>query len=123
MRVPISRIDVDSRNPRAPDDADVEALASSIAKDGLLQPIVVPTSRKIAIRSSPDIVVLRRCAGALAEDPSDARWRSVDVVVRHIDEDEALALMLVENLQRKAFTPLELSGIASGTTDSPVFAK
>jgi ParB family chromosome partitioning protein len=106
LRVPIARIDVDTRNPRAPDDADVQALASSIAKDGLLQPIVVRPSgnRYTIVAGHRRFAALRRCA---AEDPCDARWRSVDVVVRHIDEDEALALMLVENLQRKAFTPLE----------------
>ena len=63
-----------------------------------------PAHRYTIVAGHRRFAAMRRCA---AEDPSNARWRSVDVVVRHIDKDEALALMLVENLQRKAFSPLE----------------
>jgi ParB/RepB/Spo0J family partition protein len=45
-----------------------------------------------------------RCA---TEAPSDPRWRSIDVIVRDIGQEEALTLMLVENLERKALSPLE----------------
>jgi ParB family chromosome partitioning protein len=106
LRLAVSRIDPDFRNPRAPDDADVEALAASMTTDGLLQPIVVRPcgDRYTIVAGHRRFAAWCRCAAAA---PSDARWRSIDVVVRQIAEDEALALMLVENLQRKALSPLE----------------
>jgi ParB family transcriptional regulator, chromosome partitioning protein len=105
-RVAITRIDADPHNPRAPTDADVQALAASIAQDGLLHPIVVrPTGdRYTIVAGHRRFAAWCRCAAA---EPSDQRWRAVEVVVREIGPEEALTLMLVENLQRKALSPLE----------------
>src|SRR5436305_487960 len=40
-RVPVSRIDADPRNPRAPTPQEISDLAASLTAHGLLQPIVV----------------------------------------------------------------------------------
>jgi ParB/RepB/Spo0J family partition protein len=81
--------------------ASVESLAKSLAKDGVLQPIVV--------RAHPD-----------KEDrweirAGERRWRAaklaglkeIPAIVRKLDDESALSVTIAENLQRQNLHPLE----------------
>lgn len=93
-----------SRNPRQPrsqmDQEELEELAASIRKNGILQPLIV------APTDEPGKYVLiageRRLLAA-----SMAGHDSVPVVVREASEQERLELTLIENVQRADLTPLE----------------
>jgi ParB family transcriptional regulator, chromosome partitioning protein len=105
-RLSISRIDPDPRNPRAPTSQEISALAQSLIAHGLLQPIVVRPfgQRYVVVAGHRRLAAWCRCA---SEAPTDARWRLIDAVVRQVRAEEALTLMLVENLQRKSLSPLQ----------------
>lgn len=85
------------------DDA-INQLADSIAVHGILQPIVV---RALGPATAPN-TVFEIIAG-------ERRWRAaqkaqlheVPVVVRELDDQQALEFGLIENLQREDLTPLE----------------
>lgn len=83
------------------DEANLRELADSIARNGVMQPIVV--------RLNPD-----------AKDKyeiiaGERRWRAaqragldtVPVVIRELTDKQALELALIENIQRQDLTPLE----------------
>jgi len=83
------------------DDAEIEALADSIRQQGIIQPLLV--------RPTPN--------GATGYEiiAGERRWRAaqraglhdVPVVIREIDDDSALEMALVENLQRQDLGPME----------------
>jgi ParB family chromosome partitioning protein len=83
------------------DDAALQALAESIREKGVLQPILV--------RRHPDD------ASAYEIIAGERRWRAaqlaqlheIPVVIRELDDREALEIALVENIQRQDLTPLE----------------
>lgn len=85
------------------DDA-INQLADSIAVHGILQPIVV---RPLGSISAPN-AVFEIIAG-------ERRWRAaqkaqlheVPVIIRELDDQQALEFGLIENLQREDLTPLE----------------
>ncbi len=99
--LPISAI---SRNPRQPrtqmNQVELEELAASIRKNGILQPLIV------APTDEPGRYTLiageRRLAAA-----GMAGLDIVPVVVRQASEQERLELALIENVQRADLTPLE----------------
>lgn len=81
-------------------------LAASIARHGLVQPLVV---RPIAsLSDSQDVVKYELIAG-------ERRWRAsraagieaVPVIVREVDNQESLELALVENLQREDLNAID----------------
>ncbi|NLD09017.1 MAG: ParB/RepB/Spo0J family partition protein [Xanthomonadaceae bacterium] len=82
----------------------LEALADSIKAQGIIQPIVV---RPIEARNGATFEIL---AG-------ERRWRAsqlaglkdVPVIVRKINDQEALAISLIENIQREDLNPIETS--------------
>jgi ParB family chromosome partitioning protein len=84
------------------DDASLQDLAASIRKQGLMQPILV---RPIE-RERYEIIAGER------------RWRAakiaglaeVPVLVREVPDSAALAMALVENIQREDLNPLEEAG-------------
>jgi len=84
------------------DDASLQDLAASIKKQGLMQPILV---RPIE-RDRYEIIAGER------------RWRAariaglaeVPVLVREVPDSAALAMALVENIQREDLNPLEEAG-------------
>jgi ParB family transcriptional regulator, chromosome partitioning protein len=83
------------------DEAALQALAESIRDRGVLQPILV--------RRHPDD------ASAYEIIAGERRWRAaqlaqlheIPVVIRELDDREALEIALVENIQRQDLTPLE----------------
>ena len=84
------------------DDSSLQELAASIRKQGLMQPILV---RPIE-RDRYEIIAGER------------RWRAakiaglgeVPVLVREVPDSSALAMSLVENIQREDLNPLEEAG-------------
>ena len=77
----------------------IEELAASIESQGMMQPIVV--------RSRP--------AGGYELIAGERRWRAaqkagvdrIPAIVREADDREAMAMALIENIQRESLTPLE----------------
>jgi len=86
---------------RSIDEERVEELAQSIRENGILQPLLV--------RSHPEI------SNALEIIAGEQHWRAaqmaklheVPVVIREMNDQEALEFGLVENLQRQDLSPLE----------------
>ncbi|HHY43222.1 MAG TPA: ParB/RepB/Spo0J family partition protein [Coprothermobacter sp.] len=82
------------------DDEDIDDLAESLKKTGVLQPILV--------RGSGDKYEL--IAG-------ERRWRAaikaglekVPVIVKNVSDEQAMVMALVENLQRKDLNPVEVA--------------
>ena len=80
-------------------------LAQSIQAQGVIQPIVV---RERAVRDSHTVVKFEIIAG-------ERRWRAsqiagletIPAVVRAIADSEAVAVALIENIQRENLNPLE----------------
>ncbi|NGP52484.1 ParB/RepB/Spo0J family partition protein [Thioalkalivibrio sp. XN8] len=83
----------------------LEDLASSIKAQGVVQPIVVRP-----IRETPEGVRFEIIAG-------ERRWRAaqlaglqkVPVIVREVPDEAAVAMALIENIQRENLNPLEES--------------
>jgi ParB family chromosome partitioning protein len=100
--LPLKRIVPNPHQPRktfAPDE--LEELVSSIAANGLLQPLVVRPSPVSEGRY--EIVAGERRFRSVQK----LRWEEVPVVVRDVDDETLLVLALVENLQREALNPME----------------
>ena len=100
--VPIEFLRAGRHQPRhAEGDRDLEDLAQSVRQQGILQPILV--------RRHPDE------ADAFEIVAGERRWRAaqlakvheVPVVIRDLDDRQALEIALVENLQRQDLSPLE----------------
>jgi ParB family chromosome partitioning protein len=80
-------------------DAELEELAESIRQQGLIQPIVVRP----------------RNDGSYEILAGERRWRacrlvgkeSIEVVVKDVDDQAALAMSLIENIQRENLNPIE----------------
>ena len=96
----ITEISPNKAQPRRDfDDAALEALADSIKKHGVLQPILV--------RPLP--------TGGYQIVAGERRWRAarmagldeMPVYIRELDDDRAAQLALVENLQREDLNPIE----------------
>ena len=101
-RLPVEFIIAARANPRKDfDDALLEDLTNSIREKGVMQPILVRPSGQ-----DPDIYEI--IAG-------ERRWRAaqraglheVPVIIREVDDKEALELAIIENVQRADLNPLE----------------
>ena len=86
------------------DDAALQTLADSIKAQGIMQPILVrPLSGAQSAEQQYEIIAGER------------RWRAskmagledVPVLVREIEDEAALAMALIENIQRENLNPLE----------------
>ena len=81
------------------DPATLESLAASIKAQGVMQPILV---RPVASERYEIIAGERRWRAAQV-----AGLREVPVLVREIPDEAALAMALIENIQREDLNPLE----------------
>src|SRR5712691_817921 len=105
---PIVSLRANPLNPRGElHTAGLDELAESIHAQGVLQPLLI-TPLGVVVAGH------RRLAAARQAGLSD-----VPVVVRDLNQVQQQEIMLVENLQRQDLCAVELSGIASGTTNSP----
>ena len=100
-RLPVEFIIANRANPRRDFDADqLEELTNSIREKGVMQPLLV--------RPTEDPNIFEIIAG-------ERRWRAsqraglhdVPVIVREVDDREALELAIIENVQRVDLNPLE----------------
>lgn len=100
-RLPVDFITANRANPRREfDAAQLEELTSSIREKGVMQPLLV--------RPTNDPNQFEIIAG-------ERRWRAaqraglhdVPVVIREVDDKEALELAIIENVQRVDLNPLE----------------
>jgi len=98
--LPVASIDPLPGNPRKHfDETALDELAASIAKRGVIQPIIVRP----------------RGAGRYQLVAGERRWRAaqkarlheIPALVRDLDESEVVALALIENLQREDLNPVE----------------
>ena len=98
LRIPVELIKPEPRQPRQDiDDAGLEELATSIAQQGILQPVLV-----------------RRDGNKYRLIAGERRWRAaqkaglkeVPALVRDAGDTEAFELALIENLQREDLSPL-----------------
>jgi ParB family transcriptional regulator, chromosome partitioning protein len=100
-RLPVEFLIANRANPRRDFDTDqLEELTNSIREKGVMQPLLV--------RPSSDPNQFEIIAG-------ERRWRAaqraglhdVPVIVREVDDKEALELAIIENVQRVDLNPLE----------------
>ncbi len=102
--VPVDRIEPNPENPRLLfEESALEELAASIREHGVLQPILVRPMNREASHDQYQLVAGER------------RWRaailaglpSVPALVEDLDDDAALEIAVIENLQREDLSPLE----------------
>jgi ParB family chromosome partitioning protein len=100
-RLPVEFLIANRANPRRDFDVEhLEELTNSIREKGVMQPLLV--------RPSPDPNQFEIIAG-------ERRWRAaqraglhdVPVIIREVDDKEALELAIIENVQRVDLNPLE----------------
>jgi len=100
-RLPVEFLIANRANPRRDFDTDqLDELTSSIREKGVMQPLLV--------RPSGDPNIFEIIAG-------ERRWRAaqraglhdVPVIIREVDDKEALELAIIENVQRVDLNPLE----------------
>ncbi len=105
---PFRQLEIDrlSPNPRQPrqhfDDVGLEALATSIAADGMMQPVVVRQTPGSADGDYQLVVGERRWRAARL-----AGLRKIPALVCDVDDQTAAQWSLVENLQREDLNPIE----------------
>lgn len=98
--LPIEKLQPGKYQPRSHMDSErLAELADSIKAQGLIQPIVV---RAVGAERYEIIAGERRWRAAQL-----AALRDVPVVIREIEDSTALAMALIENIQREDLNPLE----------------
>jgi len=98
--IPISQIESNPEQPRlAFDEATLAELAASIREHGVLQPILV---RPIGDRGYQLIAGERRWRASQA-----AGLGTIPALVEDIDDDTAMEISIIENLQREDLSPLD----------------
>jgi ParB/RepB/Spo0J family partition protein len=98
--VPIDRIDPNPQQPRLVFNQEtLEELAASIREHGVLQPILV---RPIGINRFQLIAGERRWRASTL-----AGLDTIPALIEEIDDDTALEISIIENLQREDISPLD----------------
>ncbi|MEX0341682.1 MAG: ParB/RepB/Spo0J family partition protein [Erythrobacter sp.] len=98
--IPVADIEPLPGQPRTRfDEEALEALASSIASRGVIQPIIVSPLGQGRYRL---VAGERRWRAA-----QKARLHEIPALVRELDQREVMALALIENLQREDLNPVE----------------
>jgi ParB family chromosome partitioning protein len=99
-QLPLTQLQPGRYQPRTRmDEAALQELAASIRTHGVMQPVVV---RPLAAGRWEIIAGERRCRAARL-----AGLESVPVIVREVGDEQALALALIENIQREDLNALE----------------
>jgi len=101
LNVDIEKIEVNSMQPRQNfSDGNLDELAESIKKYGIIQPLVV-----IDKDGSYELIAGERRLRASKK----AGLKKVPVVIREAGEQEKLEVALVENIQRENLNPIEMA--------------
>jgi ParB family chromosome partitioning protein len=100
VQMQLDRLQRGQFQPRSKfDGSKLDELTQSIASQGVIQPLVV---REISANQYEIIAGERRWRAA-----KQAGLEEVPVVIRNIDDQMALAIALIENIQRESLTPIE----------------
>ncbi|MCH9716430.1 MAG: ParB/RepB/Spo0J family partition protein [Gammaproteobacteria bacterium] len=100
LMLPVGALQPGTYQPRgAMDESALEALASSIEQQGILQPIVV---RQLKDKQYEIIAGERRWRASQM-----AKLTEVPVIVHDVNDETAMALALIENLQREALNVMD----------------
>lgn len=103
LTLPITAIRANPEQPRRTfPDAALADLAASIREQGILQPVLVRPVAGLGGVSHEIVAGERRWRAARL-----AGLTEIPVLVRDVDDEQSLALALVENLQREDLNPLE----------------
>jgi ParB family transcriptional regulator, chromosome partitioning protein len=98
--VPVDRVDPNPNQPRlAMDQANLDDLTASVKEHGVLQPILVrplPAGRYQLVAGE------RRWRAAIA-----AGQNTIPALIEEIDDETALEIAVIENLQREDLSPLD----------------
>jgi len=98
--VPIDRIEANPENPRLVFEASaLEELAASIREHGVLQPILL---RPLGPNQFQLVAGERRWRAARL-----AGLATIPALIEELDDDDALEIAIIENLQREDLSPLE----------------
>ncbi len=98
--IPVARITPNPEQPRlAFDEGTLEELAASIREHGVLQPILV---RPLGNNEYQLIAGERRWRASMA-----AGLATIPALIEDIDDDTALEISIIENLQREDLSPLD----------------
>ena len=104
MTCPIEQIKPGQWQPRRSfDELSIKSLADSIQEDGILQPLLVREVQGEAEEAKFELIAGER------------RWRAaqragvhqVPVIIKQVDDKQALEISLVENIQRQDLNPIE----------------
>ena len=110
--IPLDRIESNPEQPRlAFDETTLEELAASIREHGVLQPILV---RPIGENHFQLIAGERRWRASKI-----AGMASIPALVEDIDDDTALEISMVENLQREDISPLDQAAMFEPRDQGP----
>lgn len=108
-KVPIEHIRANANNPRRHfDESDLDDLTRSVGEHGIVQPILVRTIRATGPNQNLGGARFEIIAG-------ERRWRaaqraglhSVPVIIREVEDKQALELAIIENVQRADLNSLE----------------
>jgi ParB family chromosome partitioning protein len=98
--VPVDRVDPNPNQPRlVMDQANLDDLTASVREHGVLQPILV---RPEASGRYQLVAGERRWRAAMA-----AKLAAIPALIEEIDDDTALEIAVIENLQREDLSPLD----------------
>ena len=102
--LPLAQIETDPNQPRS-SMGDLGELMESIRSKGVLEPILV---RSLESNENRPAGRFRIISGERRFQASQAlELDSIPVIIMDVEEDEALEIALIENLQRKDLTPFE----------------
>ncbi|QGR03872.1 ParB/RepB/Spo0J family partition protein [Ehrlichia ruminantium] len=101
ITIPINLLNPSTSQPRKIFNKEsLKELAESIAKHGIIQPIVV---RKNPHKTSYEIIAgERRWRASIL-----AKLKSVPVIVKEVTDSQCFELSIIENIQRQDLTPIE----------------
>ncbi len=102
--LPMSAIEPDPNQPRSTM-GDLHELVESIRDKGVLEPILVRPLEELEARHGRRYRIIsgeRRFQAAQALESDE-----IPAIIMDVEEDEALEIALIENLQRKDLTPFE----------------
>ncbi len=102
LQVKLERINPNAAQPRQDFTLQaLEELSLSIRENGILQPILVRTHKEK--KGEYEIIAGERRWRAAQQ----AGLESIPVIVRELDDEQTLAVALIENLQREDLNPIE----------------
>ena len=98
--VPVDRVDPNPNQPRLMiDQGNLDDLTASIREHGVLQPILV---RPLAASRYQLVAGERRWRAAMA-----AGLETIPALIEEVDDETALEISIIENLQREDLSPLD----------------